>query len=56
VAKLADALGHGLGVDAFDGLLGSGIDIQDQNRIGLVKGAAEIVEQMERAGITVRLE
>src|ERR1017187_8517597 len=56
VAELADAIDQGLGGDAFDGLFGGRIDIHHENRVGLVKGARELVHQMERAGEAMGLE
>src|ERR1039458_9687672 len=56
VAELADAIDQRLGGDAFDGLFGGRIDIHHENRVGLVKGARELVHQMERAGEAMGLE
>src|SRR5271157_862466 len=56
VAELADAIDQRLGSDAFDGLLGSRVDIHHENRVGLVKGARELVHQMERAREAMGLE
>jgi hypothetical protein len=56
VAELADAIDQRLGGDALDGFFRGGVDIHHENRVGLVKGARELVHQMERAGEAMGLE
>ncbi len=40
MAEVADALSEGFGGDAFDGRLGRGVDVEEEEDVGLMEGAA----------------
>src|ERR1017187_1304285 len=54
--SLADALRQGLARNAFDGLLAGGVDVEYEERIGVVKGGGEFLDQVAGAGVAVGLE
>ena len=56
VAVLADGLHQPLGAGAGDGRLTGRVDVGDEQHVGLVEGAGEVVEQVARPAVTVRLE
>ena len=56
VAVLADRLGELLRRDARDRLLAGGVDVGDEHDVGLVERARELVEEIARAGVAMRLE
>ena len=56
MALLRDAARQGIGGNAFDGLLAGGIDVEDEERVGIGKGGGEFVHQVAGAGVAVRLK
>ena len=56
MAEGADPLHQRARAHAFDGLFRGAVNIQDEDAIGLMERAGEIVQQRLRAGVTVRLE
>src|SRR5258708_16014217 len=55
-ALLADRPGQGLPGDALNRLLARRIDVEDEQRIRIAKRRSEIVNQIARARVPVRLE
>ena len=49
VAELTDAIGQRLGSDALDRLLGSGVNIHDEDAVRLHEGARKVVHEMKSA-------
>ena len=56
VPRGADGLRQRLARDALDGLLARGIDVRQHQNVGLIERAAEILPEMLRARVAVRLE
>ncbi len=56
VSKFLNSFGQGLTGYALDGLLARGIDVEDDERVGIAEGLGEIVHQLLRSAIAVRLE
>src|ERR1700723_3036380 len=56
MSELAHTFHQRFRIDALDRLLRSGVDIEHQHAIGLMKGARKLIEQMERSRIPVRLK
>src|ERR1700722_6451339 len=56
VAGFANRFGEGFAGDAGDGLLAGGINVGENNDVGLIEGAAEVVPERLRARVAVRLK
>ena len=56
VSGRADGFGQPFAGDALDRLLARGVDIGDHQNVRLIEGAAEIVPEMLRARVAVRLK
>ncbi len=51
----AKALCQGVGIDALDRLLASGINRHDKDHVGVIEGALEVIHQRLKPGVAVRL-
>src|SRR5439155_18347417 len=51
-----DASGQYFGVHALNRLLARGVNIRDQEHVGIVEGAGKLVHQIVRARVAVRLK
>ena len=56
MAALLQPLDQGLGIDALDRRLAGGIDRRDEDDVGIVEGALELVHQIVQPGVAVRLD
>ena len=56
MAVRAHRLGERRGLDAGDLVLAGGVDVRQHEHVGVVEGAREVVEEIARARVAVRLE
>ncbi len=52
----AHAFGQGVAVEAVDRRFASGIDVGDDDRVGVVEADAELLKQVAQARVAVRLD